>query len=54
MIVTLALLPLDVPEGEACAHKPQREEGPERLLPAQEGETQVGELIVGLHQNINK
>ena len=45
-----ALLPLDVPEGEARAHKPQREEGPERLLPAQEGETQVGELIVGLRK----
>ena len=50
MIVTLALLPLDVPEGEARAHKPQREEGPERLLAAQEGETQVGELIVGLRK----
>ena len=49
MVLHCALLPLDVPEGEARAHKPQREEGPERLLPAQEGETQVGELIVGLH-----
>ena len=49
MIVTLALLPLDVPEGEARAHKPQREEGPERLLPAKEGETQVRHLVIGLH-----
>ena len=44
-----ALLPLDVPHGEACAHKAEGEERPERLLPAKEGETEVRHLVVGLH-----
>ena len=43
------MLPLDVPHGEACAHKAEGEERPERLLPAKEGETEVRHLVIGLH-----